>query len=96
MSLLYGDINWDQIYLAIVIWGLELMENKYRKLSQHMKFNLPGTITAVLENPIDTLDQIIRMVTKWDTAQVTSQLKNVMERSMTWVETRRPYTLLWT
>ena len=34
-----------------------------------------------IENATDTLDQIIRMVTKWDTAQVTSQLKNTMERN---------------
>ena len=45
-----------------------------------MKFNLPGTTKALLENPIDTLDQIIRMVTKWDSTQVTLQLKNAMER----------------
>ena len=80
LELANGEISWDQIYLAIVIWSLELMEKKYRQLRQHMKFNLPGTTKALLENPIDTLDQIIRMVTKWDTAQVTSQLKNVMER----------------
>ena len=64
MNLLYGDISWDQIYLAIVIWTLELMEYKYRQLRQHMKFNLSGTTKVLLENPIDTLDQIIRMVTK--------------------------------
>ena len=94
MNLLYGEISWNQIYLAIVIWALELMENKYKQLRQHMKFNLPGTTKALLENPTDTLDQIIRMVTKWGTAQVTSQLENAMGRSVTWVDTRRPYTLL--
>ena len=50
MNLLYGDISWDQIYLAIVIWALELMENKYRQLRQHMKFNLmpwKGSVTWV-------------------------------------------------
>ena len=45
-----------------------------------MKFNLPRTTKTLLENPIDTLDHIIRMVTKWDTTQVTLQLKNAMER----------------
>jgi hypothetical protein len=54
---MYGAISRDQIYLAIVVWAL---------LRQHMKFNLPGTTKSLLENPIDTLDQIIRMVTKWD------------------------------
>ena len=80
MNLLYGDISWDQIYLAIAIWALELMENKYKQLRQHMKFNLPGKTKALLENPVDTLDQIIRMVTKWDTTQVTFQMRNVMKR----------------
>jgi hypothetical protein len=32
LNLLYGEISWDQIYLAIVIWALELMENKYKLL----------------------------------------------------------------
>jgi hypothetical protein len=70
LNLLYGAISWDQIYLAIMVWALELMEDKYRQLRQHMKFNLPGTTKELLENPIDTLDQIIRMVTKWDGTQV--------------------------
>jgi hypothetical protein len=50
LNLLYGDISWDQIYLAIVNWALELMENKYRQLRQHMKFNLmpwKGSVTWV-------------------------------------------------
>jgi uncharacterized coiled-coil protein SlyX len=80
LNLLYGAISWDQIYLAIVVWALELMDNKYVQLRQHMKFNLPGTTKALLENPIDTLDQIIRMVTKWDSTQVTLRLKNAMGR----------------
>jgi hypothetical protein len=33
LNLLYGKISWDQIYLVIVIWALELMENKYKLLS---------------------------------------------------------------
>ena len=41
-----------------MIWALELMENKYRQLRQHMKFNLPGTTKAILDHPIDTLDQM--------------------------------------
>ena len=32
LNLLYGEISWNQIYLAIVIWALELMENKYKLL----------------------------------------------------------------
>ena len=63
-----------------MVWALELMEDKYRQLRQHMKFNLPGTTKALLENPIDTLDQIIRMVTKWDGTQVTPQMRNAMVR----------------
>ena len=68
LNFLYGDISWDQIYLAIVIWALELMENKYRQVRHHMKFSLPGPTKTLLGNPIYTLHQIIRMVTKWDTA----------------------------
>jgi hypothetical protein len=63
-----------------VIWALELIENKYKLLRQHMKFNLPTTTKALLENPTDTLDQIIKMVTQWDTNQVASHLKNAVDR----------------
>jgi hypothetical protein len=28
LSLLCGAIHWDQIYLAIVVWALELMEDE--------------------------------------------------------------------
>jgi hypothetical protein len=80
LNLIYGEISWDQIYLDIVIWTLELMENKYKLLRQHMKFNLPTTTKALLENPTDTLDQIIKMVTQWDTNQVASHLKNAVDR----------------
>ena len=80
LNLLYGEISWNQIYLAIVIWALELMENRYKLLRQHMKFNLPTTTKALLENPTDTLDQIIKMVTKWGTNQVASHLKNAVDR----------------
>ena len=80
LNLLYGEISWDQIYLAIVIWALELMKNKYKLLRQHMKFNLPTTTKALIENPTDTLDQIIKMVTQWDTNQAASHLKNAMDR----------------
>ena len=80
LNLLYGEISWDQIYLAIVKWALELMENKYKLLRQNMKFNLPTTTKALLENPTDTLDQIIKMVTQWDTHQVAPHLKNTMDR----------------
>ncbi len=64
--------------LPIVVWALEMMKDKYRQLRQDM--NLLGTTKAILESPIDTLDQIIRMVTKWDGTQVTSHLKNTMGR----------------
>jgi hypothetical protein len=80
LKLLYGEISWDQINLAIVIWALELMENKYKLLRQHMKFNLPTTTKALLENPTDTFDQIIKMVTQWDINQVASHLKNAVDR----------------
>ena len=80
LNLLYGEIIRDQIHLVIVIWALELMENKYKLLRQHMKFNLPTTTKSLLETPKDTLDQIIKMVTQWDTNQVTPHLKNTMDR----------------
>jgi hypothetical protein len=96
LILLCGAIHWEQIYLAIVVWALELMEDECRQLRQHMKFNLPGTTKALLDTPIDTGDQMIRMVTKWDGTQVTTQLKIPWKGSVTWVETRKPYTLLQT
>ena len=80
LNLLYGEISWNQIYLAIVMWALELMENKYKLLRQHMKLNLPKSTKALLENPTDTLDHVIKMVTQWDTNQVTSYMKNAMDR----------------
>jgi hypothetical protein len=94
LSLLCGAIHWDQIYRVIVVWSLDLMEDECRQLRQHMKFNLPGTTKTLLETPIDTGDQMIRMVTKWDGTQVTSQLKMPWKGNVTWVETRKPYTLL--
>jgi hypothetical protein len=47
LNSLYGAISWDQIYHVIVVWELELMEDKYMQMRQHMKFNLPG----LLETP---------------------------------------------
>ena len=62
--------------ISIMIWVLELMVNKYKLLRQHMKFNLPTTTKTLLENPTDTLDQIIKMTTQWDTLH----LKNAIHR----------------
>ena len=32
LNLLYGEITWEQTYLVIVIWALELMDDRYRRL----------------------------------------------------------------
>ena len=67
LNLFYGVITWEQTYLTIVIWTLELMDDRYRLLSQHMKFKLPSDTKELLKNPNETLDNVIKMVTQWDT-----------------------------
>ena len=67
LNLLYGEITWEQTYLTIVIWSLELMDNSYRLLRQHMKFKLPSDTKELLKNPNETLDNVIKMVTQLDT-----------------------------
>ena len=67
LNLIYGQITWEQIYLVMVIWALELMDNKYRTLRQHMKLKLPPDTKELLKKPNETLDNIIDMVQQWDT-----------------------------
>jgi hypothetical protein len=76
LNLLYGEITWEQTYLAIVIWALELMDDRYKLLRQHMKFKLPSDTKELLKNPNETLDNVIKMVTQWDTKSMSYQEDN--------------------
>jgi hypothetical protein len=76
LNLLYGEITWEQTYLAIVIWALELMDDRYKLLRQHMKFKLPSDTKELLKNPNETLDNVIKMVTQWDTQSMSYQEDN--------------------
>ena len=67
LNLLYGEITWEQTYLAIVMWALELMDDRYKLLRQHMKLRLPSDTKGLLKNPNEALDNVIKMVTQWDT-----------------------------
>jgi len=59
LNLLYGEITWQQTYLAIVVWALELMDNRYQLLRQHMKFKLPSDTKELLKNLNETLDNAV-------------------------------------
>jgi hypothetical protein len=76
LNLLYGEITWEQTYLAIVIWALELIDDRYKLLRQHMKFKLPSDTKELLKNPNETLDNVIKMVTQWDTQSMSYQEDN--------------------
>ena len=76
LNLLYGEITWEQTYLAIVIWALELMDDRYELLRQHMKFKLPSDTKELLKDPNGTLDNVIKMVTQWDTQSMSYQEDN--------------------
>jgi hypothetical protein len=39
LNLLYGQITWDEVYLAMVLWALQLMGSKYQLLRQHIKLS---------------------------------------------------------
>ena len=67
LNLLYGQITWDQVYLAMVFWTLQLMEGNYQLLRTHVKFNLPSETKELLKQPNETLDKVIEMIRKWDT-----------------------------
>ena len=54
LNLLYGQITWDQVYLAMVIWALELMGGKYQLLRQHVKLMLPSKTKELLKEPNET------------------------------------------
>ena len=66
LNLLYGQITWDQVYLAMVIWALELMGGKYQLLRQHVKLMLPSKTKELLKEPNETLDKVIDMARKWE------------------------------
>ena len=51
LNLLYGQITWDQVYLAMVLWALQLMGSKYQLLRQHIKLKLPSETKEILKEP---------------------------------------------
>jgi hypothetical protein len=73
LNLLYGQITWEQVYLAMVLWALQLMGSMYQLLRQHMKFRLPSDTKELLKEPNETLDKIITMITQWDTSTMSHQ-----------------------
>ena len=73
LNLLYEQITWEQVYLAMVLWALQLMGSRYQLLRQHMKFKLPSGTKELLKEPNETLDKIITMVTQWDTSTMDHQ-----------------------
>jgi hypothetical protein len=73
LNLLYGQITWEQVYLAMVLWALQLMGGRYQLLRQHMKFKLPSETKEFLKEPNETLNKIITMITQWDTSTMSHQ-----------------------
>ena len=69
LDIFYGQITWDQVYLVMVLWVFQVMDNMYQLLRQHKKIRLPSdTVTKeLLKEPYETLDKIITMITQWDT-----------------------------
>ena len=70
LNLLYGQITWDQVYLAMVLWALQLMGSKYQLLRQHVKLGLPSDTKELLKEPNETLDKVIDMTRKWDSPTI--------------------------
>jgi hypothetical protein len=73
LNLLYEQITWEQVYLAMVLWVLQLNDSRYQVLRQHMKFKLPSDTKELLKEPNETLDKIITMITQWDTSTMDHQ-----------------------
>ena len=51
LDLLYGQITWEQVYLAMVLWALQLMGSRYKPLREHMKLKLPSNTKELLKEP---------------------------------------------
>jgi len=54
LNLLYGQITWEQVYLVMVLWALQLMGRRYQLPSPHMKFKLPSNTKELLKEPNET------------------------------------------
>jgi len=67
LDLLYGQITWDQVYLTMVLWALQLMGGKYQVLRRHIKPELPSATKEILNEPRETLDKVMEMISKWET-----------------------------
>jgi hypothetical protein len=73
LDLLYGQITWDQVYLAMVLWALQLMGSRYQLLRQHLKLRFPSDTKELLKESYETLDKIMTMITQWDTLTMSYQ-----------------------
>ena len=75
LDLLYGQITWEQVYLAMVLWALQLMGGKYILLRRQIKMNLPSSTKEILKEPKETLDKVMEMISKWETPMLSCQLQ---------------------
>ena len=73
LDLLYGQITWDQVHLAMVLWALQLMGSKYQVLRRYIKMNLPSATKEILNEPRETLDKVMEMISKWETPTLSCQ-----------------------
>ena len=49
LDLPYGQITWGQVHLAMVLWALQFMDNRYQLLRQHIKFKIPSDTKELLK-----------------------------------------------
>ena len=82
LDLLYGQITWEQVYLAMVLWALQLMGSKYQVLRRYIKMNLPSATKEILNEPRETLDKVMEMISKWETPTMSYQTtRRIHERT---------------
>jgi hypothetical protein len=79
LDLLYGQITWEQVYLAMVLWALQLMGDKYTILRRQIKMNLPSATKEILKEPKETLDKVMEMISKWETPMLSCQTTKEMK-----------------
>ena len=79
LDLLYGQITWEQVYLAMVLWALQLMGDKYTILRRQIKMNLPSATKDILNEPKETLDKVMEMISKWETPMLSWQTTKEMK-----------------
>jgi hypothetical protein len=79
LDLLYGQITWEQVYLEMVLWALQLMGGKYILLRHQIKMNLPSATKEILKEPKETLDKVMEMISKWETPMLICQTTKEMK-----------------